>query len=154
MKQRSPRKVEIRTASMEDAAPLAELSTQLGYPTPVRHSAARLESILRSREHRVLVACTPGTGVVGWAHVYLALRIESDPFAEIGGFVVDEHHRRRGIGRALLAAAETWVRARGVSRLRVRSRSTRGAAHAFYERLGFSRTKEQYVFDKDLAPGG
>ncbi|MGB5986683.1 MAG: GNAT family N-acetyltransferase [Desulfobacterales bacterium] len=140
--------VEIRNASIHDAASLADLSTQLGYPSSFRQAADRLGVTLRSSEHLVLVACFPDGVVVGWVHVFLALRVESDSFAEVGGFVVSEQYRGRGIGRALLVAAEDWVRRRGIVKLRVRSHSTRREAHAFYEQLGFSMTKEQHVFDK------
>jgi len=85
-------------------------------------------------------------------HVFLAFRVESDPFAEIGGFVVTEQHRGRGIGRLLLVAAEDWAKNHGIKKLRVRTRSTRLDAQVFYERLGFSQTKEQPVLDKSIEP--
>jgi GNAT superfamily N-acetyltransferase len=100
----------------------------------------------------VFVACTAGK-VVGWVHVFLALRVESDQFAELGGFVVSRKYRRSGIGRQLLAAAEEWVVSRGVAKLRVRSRSDRNDARVFYEKLGFSTTKVQNVFDKPMKSG-
>lgn len=139
--------VDIRSATPGDVDPLAELSTQLGYPSSVEQTAGRLAPILASDDHLVLVAESVD-GVVGWIHVFLALRVESGPFAEIGGFVVTETLRGQGIGRALLTAAEEWVRRRGVAKLRVRTRSTRHGAQAFYQRLGFAPTKEQQVLDK------
>ena len=144
--------VEIRNAVPEDATSLADLSTQLGYPSSSRQAADRLAVILRSSEHLVLVACLPDGIVVGWMHVFVALRVESDTFAELGGFVVTEQHRGRGIGRSLLVAGEGWVRRRGIKKLRVRTRSTRRDAQAFYEQLGFSQTKEQQVLDKPIEP--
>lgn len=132
---------------------LAELSVELGYPTSAAEPAARLRPILRSDEHAVFVARLPDGAVIGWIHVFLALRIESARFAELGGFVVSGPHRRRGIGRLLLTAAETWARERGVGKLRVRTRADRADAKRFYERSGFRQTKEQRVFDKTLAPG-
>lgn len=145
--------VAIRTAVEGDSRALAELSVQLGYPTSNAQALERLRSILYSDEHLVLVASQSDGAVIGWVHVFLALRIESDRFAELGGFVVNENHRNRGIGRMLLRAAEEWVVDRGVAKLRVRSRSTRQDAHAFYERLGFRSTKQQHVFDKPMVTG-
>ncbi|MDJ0762851.1 MAG: GNAT family N-acetyltransferase [Myxococcota bacterium] len=142
--------VKIRNAVLEDAASLADLSTKLGYASTSQQVADRLEVMLRSREHLVLVACFFDGSVVGWAHVFLARRIESETFSEIGGLVVTEQYRGQGIGRSLLGAAENWGRGKGIKRLRVRSRSTRHDAHAFYKQLGFSLTKEQWVLDKPI----
>lgn len=86
--------------------------------------------------------------IVGLIHIFLARRIESEPFAELGGLVVAESHRRRGIGRRLLARAEEWSAGCGVAKLRVRVRSDRNEACTFYRNLGFMKAKEQGVFDK------
>ena len=141
--------IEIRTAGMADAAAISELARQLGYPTSIGQAESRLKKALSSRDHEVLVACVGGP-VVGWVHVFLSQGIASDPFGEIGGLVVAPSHRRRGLGRRLLAEAEKWAAGRGVTMLRVRSRTERHAARAFYEVAGFAITKEQRVFDKYL----
>lgn len=140
----------IRRATVADAPVIAELSRQLGYPTSLTQATDRLGVVLTSKEHAVLVGCSADRSVVGWIHVFLALRVESDPFAELGGFVVAEQHRGRGIGKRLLAAAEGWAVGQCVPKLRVRSRSGRTEAIAFYERQDFVRTKEQSVLDKPL----
>lgn len=141
---------EVRAATVGDTTILASLSSQFGYPAAVRDVEIRLRMMEASPEHRVLVACLEDGSVVGWIHVYIAMRVESNPFGELGGFVVEENHRRRGIGSALLGAAETWLTGRGIETLRVRSRSTRVDAHAFFEKAGFSMTKDQRVFDKPI----
>lgn len=145
--------MKIRKATLEDATALAELSIQLGYPTSSLQASDRLRMILESNEHAVIVACKDDDSVVGWIHVFLTLRVESDPFAELGGFVVEEQHRGCGAGRRLLAAVEKWVIDRGAGKLRVRCQLNRFDAHRFYERLGFSRIKEQLVFDKPMDTG-
>ncbi len=145
--------VAIRRATLDDAPFLAALSTELGYPTSSAAAKDRLPPVLGSDDHAVIVAALPDGTVVGWIHVFLALRVESDRFAELGGFVVSEPQRRRGIGKLLLAAAEAWAAGRGVGKLRVRSRTSRADAKLFYERLGFSETKQQRVMDKALGEG-
>jgi len=146
------RPVHLRTAIGKDAPAIGALSAQLGYPDSSRRTVGRLEFILREKDHAVLVACLADESVVGWIHVFAAYRLESEAFAELGGFVVAENQRGRGIGRSLLLAAEHWVRERGLAKLRIRSRSERAEAHEFYRRLGFKCSKEQHVFDKKLDP--
>lgn len=145
--------IRIRDATREDASAITELSRQLGYPASLRQCQGRLDSILVSREHSVVVACGSDGSTVGWIHVFVAHRVESDSFAELGGFVVDENHHGIGIGKRLLAAAEEWVICCGLPHLRVRSRTNRTGAVAFYERMGFAKTKDQCVFDKPMNSG-
>jgi GNAT superfamily N-acetyltransferase len=142
--------LEVREAEMRDAPALSDLSSQLGYEASVREVELRLRAILASPENQVLVACLEDGMVIGWTHVFIAHRIESGRFGELGGFVVAEDSRRRGIGTALLGAAEVWLTTHRIERLRVRSRPGRGEAHAFFQRSGFSVTKDQRIFDKRI----
>lgn len=43
-----------------------------------------------------------------------------------------------GLGRAAVAAAETWLRARGARKVQLMVRSTNAHVAAFYERLGYA----------------
>jgi len=49
--------------------------------------------------------------------------------------------RRGGIGRALMAAAEEWLRARGAPKIQFMVREDNDAALGFYEALGMERQK-------------
>ncbi|HJW09461.1 MAG TPA: GNAT family N-acetyltransferase, partial [Holophagaceae bacterium] len=70
--------------------------------------------------------------------------------AEVGGLVVDEAFRGRGLGSQLMAAAEAWAQAKGFATVRLRSRLQRERAHAFYHQLGYEETKRQVVLEKSL----
>jgi predicted N-acetyltransferase YhbS len=142
--------MKIRRATSQDASALAELSRQLGYPTSFQQAADRLRVILASNDHVVFIADKDDGSVIGWVHAFISLRVESDTFAELGGFIVDGGYRGCGIGRSLITAAENWAIDLGISKLRVRSRSNRPEAPGFYSRLGFSIKKEQLVFEKHL----
>lgn len=76
--------------------------------------------------------------------------IESPPFVEIGGLVVDQRHRGVGTGKQLIEACERWAAQIGVNKLRVRTNQTREDAVRFYTRIGFSQKKAQFVLDKKL----
>jgi GNAT superfamily N-acetyltransferase len=85
-------------------------------------------------------------------HLVFAEYVDAEAFVVIAGLVVDRHHRRLGIGRALMDRAEVWVRERGCSMVRLTSSATRNAAHRFYEHLGYTNIKTQYSFIKPLDP--
>lgn len=139
----------IRPARPTDAGAIAALATQLGYPSSADEVGVRMQALEGSKSSALLVAELDGA-VVGWVGVAEQLTVEGGTSAEITGLVVDEGHRGRGIGEILAAAAETWARARGVKRLRVRSNVVRERAHRFYERLGYTVIKRQAVLDKPL----
>ena len=109
----------------------------------------RTTEISRDEHHAIFVAETDGC-VIGWVHVYLCPLLEVDLQAEIGGLVVDESWRSRGVGRLLLERAEQWAREHGVCKLIVRSNIVRERAHAFYERVGYVCFKTSRVFSKTL----
>ncbi|MFA5966374.1 MAG: GNAT family acetyltransferase [Sphingomonas sp.] len=49
---------------------------------------------------------------------------------------VDPERRRIGLGRAMMAAAETWLRERGAPKLQLMVREGNAEAVTFYARLG------------------
>lgn len=141
--------VRVRAATLADAAALAPLSGQLGYPATPEEIALRLRRILDDAEHAVFVA-EAGGRIAGWVHVFVSRTVEAHARAEIGGLVVDEAARSQGIGRALMAHAEAWAREKGCEAVGLRSNVIREQAHAFYERLGYRLIKTQKCFRKAL----
>ena len=143
-------RVRVRTAGAADADAVADLSTQLGYPTTGPEVAGRLRLLLSSPEQAVLVAEDSDGAVVGWLHACVHHFIGGEPYAEIAGLVVHERHRGGGIGRLLMTEAERWAARRGLKTVNVRSRVERALAHRFYEDLGYGCVKQQQVFRKTL----
>jgi GNAT superfamily N-acetyltransferase len=139
----------IRSARSEDAAALAPLASQLGYPSTTEDIASRLALILHDPAQLVAVAEVSGQ-VVGWIHAALYLTLESGAAVELRGLVVDEKHRGTGLGRALTERVEEWTRERGARIVRLRSNIIRNGAHAFYQHLGYSVVKTQHAFRKTL----
>jgi GNAT superfamily N-acetyltransferase len=143
----------IRPAREDDAAALAGLSTQLGYPLDAALMHERLARVRAAHAGEVLVAVDAQNRVVGWTHVVPRLQLEDGAFAELAGLVVDASLRSAGIGATLLAAAEDWARRQGFDLMRVRSNVVRERAHGFYLRAGYARIKSQAVFCKPLLKG-
>lgn len=139
----------VRRAVMGDAAAIAVLSGQLGYPSSALDVRARLTDALSFDDNAVLVADDAGV-MVGWIHVCGVHTLESDAHAEIVGLIVDEAHRGRRIGQSLVAAAETWAVEAGYRDIRVRSNVIRERTHRFYEREGYAVVKRQAAFVKKL----
>ncbi len=139
----------IRPARVADAASIARLATELGYPTSHEQATSRLEVLTRSDSHFIVVA-ERSSRVVGWVAAERRVLLESGERAEIVGLVVEPESRRSGVGAALVRAAETWAIARGLSAIGVRSNVVRTSAHPFYEKLGYVRTKTQHAYSKDL----
>jgi ribosomal protein S18 acetylase RimI-like enzyme len=50
---------------------------------------------------------------------------------------VDPDHRHKGFGRAIMQAAENWLRARGIQKLQLMVRGDNAAVHDFYASLGY-----------------
>jgi ribosomal protein S18 acetylase RimI-like enzyme len=146
--------VRIRPGRLEDAQAIANLATQLGYPSTPDQIAPRLLGILSHPDQALLVAELPGAAACGFIHLLAGMSVESGPRVEILALVTDENLRSRGIGRRLVAEAERWAQARGFAVICVRSQVKRTDAHRFYEGLGFECVKTQKYFRKSLPQGG
>jgi ribosomal protein S18 acetylase RimI-like enzyme len=62
---------------------------------------------------------------------------------------VDPDHRQHGHGRAMMEAAESWLRGRGIDKLQLMVRGDNTGVHAFYQALGFFE-QDRVVFGKWL----
>jgi ribosomal protein S18 acetylase RimI-like enzyme len=62
---------------------------------------------------------------------------------------VDPDHRHKGFGRAIMIAAEDWLRARGIEKLQLMVRDDNAQVHDFYQSLGYYDQK-RVVFAKWL----
>lgn len=140
----------VRRATLEDAPQLALLAGQLGYPATAEDVGARLREILDDPTHVVFVAETPDSLIAGYVEGFPLRTISSNPRVEIGGLIVDEACRSRGVGRLLMARVEEWARGRGFKEARLRSNVLRKPAHLFYEKLGYRVNKTQKSFLKTL----
>jgi GNAT superfamily N-acetyltransferase len=145
----APSVVDIRIVTLDDAEEAARMSGELGYPIDAATMRRRIEQLLTSPDHGVFIALSGGHAV-GWIHVAIVQRLQSEVRAEIGGLVVSAGHRGAGIGAKLVARAEQWGRDRGLTGMVVRSQIKREDAHRFYLREGYARTKTSAVFSKEL----
>lgn len=142
--------VKIRDAAIGDAEALAGLAAQLGYPSSGAEIGARLGKYEGKAEERLLVAEVEGL-VVAWTSIALADHFYTPLYVEISGLVVDEKLRGHGIGALLIREVKKWAESKGVGIVRLRANVIRKDAHRFYEREGFRKAKEQFVFELKIA---
>jgi ribosomal protein S18 acetylase RimI-like enzyme len=142
--------VEIRQMRREDTSSVAALTTQLGYPATEDAIRRRYDLIKDRWDARVFVAQHAGNVIVGWIHVQATYLLECDARAEIWGLVVSDKARGTGVGRRLVEAAEEWALMRGLDVIVLRSNYLRTEAQGFYEHLGYTVTKTQNAFRKNL----
>ena len=140
----------IREAKFADAKELARLSLQHGYEVSEGNVLKHLEKIQSYEDHAVYVGEVNSDELVGWVHVHGRYMIGVHPFAEIGGLVVDEQHRRKGYGEQLMRKCEEWAKVMGFEEVRLRSGGQRKGAHEFYRRIGYENVKWQEVFSLKL----
>jgi aminoglycoside 6'-N-acetyltransferase I len=75
---------------------------------------------------------------------------EASPVAYIEGWYVDPDVRRRGVGRALLAAAEDWARAEGHSEIASDALIDNVVSHRAHVRSGYTEVVRVVTFRKTL----
>ncbi len=113
-------------------------------------TSSRLSTLLDDPKHRVLVAQSQDSALLGWIAAEQRISLESGARAEITGLVVCPRTRRKGVGKLLVAATEQWASARGLSLVCVRSNTVRSESHGFCPKIGYRHVKSQHVYTKDL----
>ena len=140
--------IRIRTAEPGDAAALVELAREIGgEPEGWLLADSNWRSVGDERRFvRALRRHPNGALLVAEVDGEIAgrLSLARDPHPSSAhvadlGLMVAASHRRRGVGTALLGAAEAWARAAGVSKLELHVFPHNAPAIALYERCGYDR---------------
>lgn len=137
--------VRLRGATVEDAADIAALLTELGHPADAAAIPMRLAAVLSEGGAVLLAVDTAGNalGLVSLAR-HAALHA-SGPIAYIMALVTAATARRRGVGQMLVAAAKEWAQANACVRLSVTSAERRADAHEFYPACGLPYTGRRFA---------
>ncbi|MFM4907617.1 GNAT family N-acetyltransferase [Aeromonas dhakensis] len=143
--------MEIRKAREQDIDAILELNRQIGEihfaqapqvfcPPSPEERAFLLAAI--AAEGRLFCVAEQDGAVAGFLTARIDINetipfLSKEPICRIGTLVVDEGHRSRGIGKALIAHCDEWGKAQGASQLRLEVMAFNERAKALYERLGF-----------------
>jgi aminoglycoside 6'-N-acetyltransferase I len=101
----------------------------------------------------VFVAERPGGGLCGFVEASLRSRADgcdTTPVGYVEGWYVDEDMRRRGVGRALVEAAEAWARSKGCRQMASDAELWNDVSHRAHGALGFEEVARLVLFKKDL----
>ena len=120
--------MKIRNDTPRDEAAIVALWQACGLTVPYNDPAADFRFALNKPNSDILVlddltgsVMVGHDGHRGWLY-YVA---------------VAPDRRRQGFGRALVAAAEAWLKQRGVPKVHLMVRETNQAVASFYQRLGY-----------------
>jgi GNAT superfamily N-acetyltransferase/gamma-glutamylcyclotransferase (GGCT)/AIG2-like uncharacterized protein YtfP len=134
----------VRGAVPKDAAAIAGLVTQLGYPTEKAAMEPRLRRMLSLSHHAIVVAESSGE-VVGVAGASVDYGVEQEAYGRLTVLAVDAQWRRRGVGKLLVQHVERWCRERGADRVTLTSGNHRPESHQFYKALGYDGTGVRFI---------
>jgi len=139
--------MKIRKAKVGDYPDIKELVNEFGFECDLKVMKNRLSTILEKDIHKVFVAEIENRviGFVDFDHYEV---VYSNPGINITGLVVNEKHRNKGIGSALITEVEKYAKLNGMDFIRVNSGSQRIDAHRFYRKNGYDNEKDQKRFLK------
>jgi RimJ/RimL family protein N-acetyltransferase len=138
----------VRRAAPGDAAALVELARTVGTEPEgwlitdgdwrTTSDERRYLRTLRRHPHAAVFVAEAPEGIVGRLSIARDPHPASAHVADVGLMVAKEH-RRRGVGVALMKAAEEWAAGVGVRKIELHVFPHNSAAIALYERLGYER---------------
>ena len=139
----------IRNMEESDLVAARPLMKQLGYDLEPAEIRRRYLSVVTADNHVLLVGELKGR-LVGLVHVYARPALDKPPEAVVQALVVASDGRRGGIGKAMMASAESWAHARGFHSVALASHIARDGAHAFYKALGYQIVATSHLLRKEI----
>jgi ribosomal protein S18 acetylase RimI-like enzyme len=136
---------QVRSATPDDAADIADLLEALGYESTREDVDGRLRRLLSRSESGVFVAEIADKPVAVASYQLIDLLERGQPQCRVTTLVTDREHRRRGAATALIQAIESIARERRCFRLEVTTRPERADALDFYAELGFCERPHRLV---------
>lgn len=137
-------KIDLHIAKPEDAAAVANLLLQLGYPVSPPEVVTRIRQF--SQPGYLLLVAKNETVAVGFIalHIYHVLHLPA-PEGRIVSFCVEEKLRGMGAGTALLDEAENYFRRNGCYKIVLNSNLKRTDTHQYYLNRGYEFTSKHFI---------
>jgi aminoglycoside 6'-N-acetyltransferase I len=113
-----------------------------------------MEDILQNPEQEaVFVSAGPEGRLQGFVEVSIksyAIGCGTKPVGYLEGWYVEPETRRKGVGRALVVAAEEWARSRGCRQMASDTQVENEGSQRAHTRLGYAEVERLVHFRKDL----
>ncbi|MCS4238189.1 N-acetylglutamate synthase-like GNAT family acetyltransferase [Myroides gitamensis] len=137
--------MKIRTMEEKDAAVVADLLKQLGYPDTLDFLPAKIVNMRQESREKLLVV-EEQDQVIGLISLSLIpqLALRGD-FMRISYFAVDAETRSKGIGKQVEDYVAALARQMGCDRIELHCHSRRTQAHDFYLRQGYEEVPKYFV---------
>jgi aminoglycoside 6'-N-acetyltransferase I len=125
---------------------------------PAAEHRTHMRAILAGKPHStlplVVFVAEQRKRIIGFVEVGLRSHAEDcdarRPVAFVEGWFVASRHRRRGVGRALIDAAEQWGRAQGCTEIASDTWIDNELSQRAHEALGFENAGRHVSYRKDL----
>ncbi|MES2202114.1 MAG: GNAT family N-acetyltransferase [candidate division FCPU426 bacterium] len=144
--------VKIRNIKASDAAFARQMLLDLGHDNDEKSLAWRISAMEGTPRERVVVAeVGDKTAGLAAASVYRYFHVDG-LVCRVTVLVVHSDFRRHGIGKALVAWAETWAQEQGCDRVEITAIKERGEALEFLLRQGYQDTSRRFF--KSLSGAG
>ena len=149
--------VRVRPATRDDTGAWLRMRHALWPEGTAAEHAGEIEQYFAGRLRmplEVLLAVTDGGPPLGFAELSIRAYAEdcvTDRVAYLEGWYVVPEARRRGVGRALVAAAEQWALAQGCTEFASDALLDNETSAAAHRALGFEETVRIRCFRKLLA---
>ena len=137
----------IRQANVGDSAEIAELCALLWPDAPAAEHRIETEQLLKTKmcgtlPSTIFVSRDENGRITGFLLVDLRSHADGcDPARPVGyveGWFVLEEHRRRGLGAAMMRAAEDWARSLGCKEMASDTWADERSSLEAHEALGFN----------------
>lgn len=133
----------VRAVTAADAEALAGLVSQLsGVSLGRAEVAGNLAATRKAKAGMVVAELGDIVGCLGWAVV---ATVHRGPIGRLTLMIVDKAHRRKGIGTAMLTAAETALAKAGCRQVEAMSDITINNSHNFFRSLKFEQASYRFV---------
>jgi aminoglycoside 6'-N-acetyltransferase I len=145
----------IRPIEQSDSADWQRMR-QLLWPSPPGEHASEIEDYF-ARDRRdpahALIAFEESGKAIGFVELSIRAYAEgcySDRVAYLEGWFVEASARRKGVGAALVKAAEAWARAQGCTELASDTEIDNAVSASAHRALGFEEVNRIICFRKPL----